>query len=112
MVLTILISIPVGIISAYRQYSIFDQAGTFVTMVGFSVPPFFSGVLVIVIFLLVFTPVPLLIISGEPLLPEAGTAASCLGLSGIALGITLWLVQRKRAEPSAEPPARHKKLGK
>jgi peptide/nickel transport system permease protein len=33
-----------------RQYSVFDQAGTFVTMVGFSVPPFFSGPLVIVIF--------------------------------------------------------------
>ena len=28
----------------------FDNVGTFVTMVGFSVPPFFSGVLVIVIF--------------------------------------------------------------
>ncbi len=46
----ILIAIPVGIYSAYRQYSWFDNAGTFVTMVGFSVPPFFSGVLVIVIF--------------------------------------------------------------
>ncbi|WP_281825282.1 ABC transporter permease [Jannaschia rubra] len=49
-VVAILIAIPVGIYSAYRQYSIFDQAGTFVTMIGFSVPPFFSGVLVIVIF--------------------------------------------------------------
>ena len=46
----ILIALPIGIISAYRQYSIFDQAGTFVSMIGFSVPPFFSGVLVIVIF--------------------------------------------------------------
>ena len=46
----ILIALPIGIYSAYRQYSIFDQAGTFVTMVGFSIPPFFSGVLVIVIF--------------------------------------------------------------
>ncbi len=46
----ILIALPIGIYSAYRQYSIFDQAGTFVTMVGYSVPPFFSGVLVIVIF--------------------------------------------------------------
>ncbi|MEM9437585.1 MAG: ABC transporter permease [Pseudomonadota bacterium] len=44
------IAIPVGIYSAYRQYSLFDNAGTFITMVGFSVPPFFSGVLVIVIF--------------------------------------------------------------
>ena len=49
-VVAILIAIPVGIYSAYRQYSVFDQAGTFVTMIGFSVPPFFSGVLVIIIF--------------------------------------------------------------
>ena len=46
----IAIAIPIGIYSAYRQYSLFDQAGTFVTMIGFSVPPFFSGVLVILIF--------------------------------------------------------------
>ena len=49
-ILGIVIAIPVGVISAYKQYSIFDQAGTFITMIGFSVPPFFSGVLVIVIF--------------------------------------------------------------
>ncbi|NVO54624.1 ABC transporter permease [Rhodobacteraceae bacterium B1Z28] len=49
-VVAILIAIPIGIYSAYRQYSWFDQMGTFVSMVGFSVPPFFSGVLVIVIF--------------------------------------------------------------
>ncbi|MBT8415882.1 MAG: ABC transporter permease [Silicimonas sp.] len=49
-VVAVLIAMPIGIYSAYRQYSWFDNAGTFVTMVGFSVPPFFSGVLVIVIF--------------------------------------------------------------
>ncbi|MEQ9041379.1 MAG: ABC transporter permease [Silicimonas sp.] len=49
-VVAVLIALPIGIYSAYRQYSWFDNAGTFVTMVGFSVPPFFSGVLVIVIF--------------------------------------------------------------
>ena len=46
----ILIALPIGIISAYKQYSVFDQVGTFIAMVGFSIPPFFSGVLVIVIF--------------------------------------------------------------
>ncbi|MFK7743430.1 MAG: ABC transporter permease [Roseobacter sp.] len=46
----ILISLPIGIYSAYKQYSLFDQAGTFVSMIGFSIPPFFSGVVVIVIF--------------------------------------------------------------
>jgi len=49
-VVGVLIALPIGIISAYRQYSVFDQVGTFVSMVGYSVPPFFSGVLVIVIF--------------------------------------------------------------
>ncbi len=46
----ILIAIPIGIISAYRQYSWFDQIGTFVSMIGFSVPTFFTGLLAIVIF--------------------------------------------------------------
>jgi len=45
-----LIALPIGIYSAYKQYSLFDQAGTFVSMIGFSIPPFFSGVVVIVIF--------------------------------------------------------------
>ena len=49
-VIGILIAIPVGVISAYRQYSIFDQVGTFVSMVGFSVPTFFTGLLAIIIF--------------------------------------------------------------
>ena len=46
----ILIAIPIGVISAYKQYSIFDQIGTFVSMVGFSVPTFFTGLVMIVVF--------------------------------------------------------------
>jgi peptide/nickel transport system permease protein len=49
-VVGILIAVPIGVYSAYRQYSWFDQVGTFVSMIGFSVPTFFSGVLLIVIF--------------------------------------------------------------
>lgn len=49
-VLSIIIALPIGVISAYRQYSWFDQVGTFISMVGFSVPTFFTGVLLIVIF--------------------------------------------------------------
>ena len=49
-VVGVLIALPIGIISAYKQYSVFDNAGTFISMIGFSVPPFFSGVLLIVIF--------------------------------------------------------------
>ena len=46
----ILIALPIGIYSAYRQYSWFDQAGTLFAMIGFSVPTFFTGTLLIIIF--------------------------------------------------------------
>jgi peptide/nickel transport system permease protein len=48
--LGVLIALPIGIYSAYRQYSWFDQVGTFFSMVGFSVPTFFTGNLLILIF--------------------------------------------------------------
>jgi peptide/nickel transport system permease protein len=46
----VLIALPIGIYSAYRQYSLFDQAGTMFAMIGFSVPTFFTGTLFIIIF--------------------------------------------------------------
>lgn len=49
-IIGILIAIPVGVISAYKQYSWFDNVGTFVTMLGYSVPTFFTGLLMIIIF--------------------------------------------------------------
>jgi peptide/nickel transport system permease protein len=49
-VVGVIIALPIGIISAVRQYSWFDNFGTFISMVGFSVPTFFTGVLLIVIF--------------------------------------------------------------
>ena len=49
-IVAIMIAVPIGVISAYKQYSIFDQVGTFVAMLGFSVPTFFTGTVMIVIF--------------------------------------------------------------
>lgn len=46
----ILLSVPIGIYSAYRQYSTFDNVGTFVSMVGFSVPVYVSGLIMIYVF--------------------------------------------------------------
>lgn len=46
----VMIAIPIGILSAYKQYSWFDQLGTFISMVGFSMPTFFTGVVLIIIF--------------------------------------------------------------
>lgn len=49
-VIAVLIAVPLGVISAYRQYSLFDQIGTFISMLGFSIPTFFTGLLMIVVF--------------------------------------------------------------
>lgn len=49
-VVGVIIALPIGIISAYKQYSWFDQIGTFVSMIGFSVPTFFTGVVLIIVF--------------------------------------------------------------
>jgi peptide/nickel transport system permease protein len=46
----ILIAVPVGTLSALRQYSLFDQFATSFAFLGFSVPTFFSGLLLIIIF--------------------------------------------------------------
>lgn len=46
----VMIAIPLGVISAYRQYSWVDQFATLFSMVGFSVPTFFTGLALIVIF--------------------------------------------------------------
>jgi len=48
--LGVMIALPIGIYSAYRQYSLFDQAGTLFAMIGFSVPTFFTGTLLIIVF--------------------------------------------------------------
>jgi peptide/nickel transport system permease protein len=49
-ILSIFIAVPIGVISAYKPYSIFDQVGTFLAMVGFSVPTFFTGLMFIILF--------------------------------------------------------------
>jgi peptide/nickel transport system permease protein len=46
----IILAVPLGVLSAYKQYSIFDQIGTFFSMVGYSLPTFFSGLLFIILF--------------------------------------------------------------
>jgi peptide/nickel transport system permease protein len=48
--LAVLIAIPIGIISAVKQYSLFDQLATTFAFIGFSVPTFFTGLLFILIF--------------------------------------------------------------
>jgi peptide/nickel transport system permease protein len=49
-VLALLIALPVGILSARRPYSIFDQVATTLAFIGFSLPTFFTGLLFILLF--------------------------------------------------------------
>lgn len=43
----VIIAVPIGTIQAYRQYSWFDNLGTLITMLGYSVPVFVIGPLFI-----------------------------------------------------------------
>ena len=49
-VLSVIFAIPIGVLSAIRRYTLFDHLTTAFAFVGFSVPTFFSGVLLIIIF--------------------------------------------------------------
>ena len=46
----LLIAFPLGIISAIKRYSVIDQIITMIAFMGFSIPPFFTGLLFIIIF--------------------------------------------------------------
>lgn len=48
--IAVLLAIPIGVLSAVRRYSIFDHAATTFAFIGFSVPTFFTGVLLILLF--------------------------------------------------------------
>jgi peptide/nickel transport system permease protein len=48
--IAIALAIPIGVLSAVKQYSIFDNVATFFALVGFSVPSFFTGLVIKLIF--------------------------------------------------------------
>lgn len=48
--LSLLLAVPLGVYAAYRQNSMFDQVSSIVSVIGFSLPTFFTGVLLIQIF--------------------------------------------------------------
>ena len=49
-VLALMIALPVGIYAATRPYSLFDQVANTLTFIGFSLPTFFTGLLLILVF--------------------------------------------------------------
>jgi len=48
--LAILVAVPVGVLAAARPYSLFDQVANTLAFIGFSLPTFFTGLLMIVLF--------------------------------------------------------------
>jgi peptide/nickel transport system permease protein len=67
---TLLIAIPVGILSAIRQYSKFDHAVTTLTFIGQSIPIFWFGLILLLVFYMKLENP----FSGEPLLPAGGVS--------------------------------------
>src|SRR5262245_32708720 len=49
-ILALLIALPVGTLSAVKPYSVFDQVANTFAFIGFSLPPFFTGILFILVF--------------------------------------------------------------
>ncbi len=49
-VLALLVALPIGIYAATRPYSVFDQIANTFAFMGFSLPTFFTGLLLILIF--------------------------------------------------------------
>jgi peptide/nickel transport system permease protein len=49
-VISVLLAIPIGVLSAVRRYSVWDHAATTFAFIGFSIPTFVTGVFLILIF--------------------------------------------------------------
>ncbi|HEV2357045.1 MAG TPA: ABC transporter permease [bacterium] len=67
-VVTLAIAVPAGTLSAVRQYSVFDHATTTVAFMGQSIPIFWFGLILIIVFHVTLRN-PL---TGLPLLPAGG----------------------------------------
>lgn len=50
MLLALIVAVPVGIISAVKQYSIFDHAGMVGALLGISMPNFWVGLMLLLVF--------------------------------------------------------------
>ena len=49
-IIAIVIAIPIGVLAATKPYSLFDQIANTVAFIGFSLPTFFTGLLLILLF--------------------------------------------------------------
>jgi len=77
LLVTAIIAIPIGILSAIRQYSFFDITATTLSFMGQAIPEFWLGLILILIFYATLdNPV-----TGEPLFPPGGMYTIGVGFS-------------------------------
>jgi peptide/nickel transport system permease protein len=72
-----LIAIPIGLLSAIRQYSAFDFVVTTLSFAGQAIPEFWLGLILILVFYATLQNPG----TGEPLLPSGGMSTLGLGFS-------------------------------
>jgi len=72
MIVSSIVGISIGILSAYRQYSVVDYAGMFVALVGISMPVFWLGLMMIYVFSLAI-----------PILPFGGRLTTGVALTPV-----------------------------
>jgi peptide/nickel transport system permease protein len=77
LIIVAIIAIPVGVISAVKQYSVFDIIVTTLSFIGQAIPEFWLGLILILIFY-VWLKNPL---TGDPLLPAGGMYTLGIGFS-------------------------------
>jgi peptide/nickel transport system permease protein len=93
-ILAVLIAIPIGIIAAVKQYSIFDQAATLFAFIGFSIPSFLTGLVLILVFAVNLRWFPIVYSST---LKVTDLASFQKQINQMALPVTVLLIQQTAA---------------
>jgi len=93
MFFVILIGIPLGILSAYRQFSLFDHIVRFLTTLGYSVPNFWAATIVVLFASLYFKWLPVL--EYVPFSKNPLANIKCMIIPGLVLALsTMALIAR------------------
>lgn len=92
--LAVVLAIPIGILAAVRQYSWFDQLATVFSFVGFSVPSFFTGLLLMLVFAVRLRWFPIVY---DSLLGFGSGAEVLAQLRQMAMPVTVLVVQQTAA---------------